>query len=96
MNWTIEQAILHFTELLKATQQEPQTVFHQHQLVAAVINAPTFQTFERWRKQANQPSLASAFEELMQICREENYELELLLRQDRQNAFLGVTDERPS
>ncbi len=90
MNWTIEQASLHFSELLKAAQTEPQTVFHQHQLVVAVINAPTF---EHWRKQANQPSLASAFEELRQICREENYELELPPRQDRPNAFLGVTDE---
>ncbi len=93
MNWTIEQATLHFSELLKAAQHEPQTVCHQHQLVAAIIDAPTF---EHWRKQANQPSLASAFEELRQICREENYELELPPRQDRQNAFLGVTDERPS
>jgi hypothetical protein len=84
MNWTIEQANLHFSELLQAAQTEPQVVFYQHQLVAAVINAPTFQAFEHWHKQSSQQSLASAFEELRQICREENYELELPPRQDRQ------------
>jgi len=88
MNWTIENARKHFSELLHHVAQEPQVVFNGKQPVATVIDAQTFQEFEHWQlKRQKKRSLAQTFEELRQLCREENYSLELPNRYNRDNAF---------
>jgi hypothetical protein len=88
MNWTIESARQHFSELLHYAAQEPQTVFNEKRLVATVIDAQMFKEFEHWRlRRPKKRSIAHAFEELRQLCLEENYFLEVPNRYDRDNAF---------
>ena len=77
MNWKIEQAQQKFPELISAAAIEPQLIYNQDQLVAAVVEAKTFQEFLAWQQQYHQDSLADAFAQLRQLCAEENYTLEI-------------------
>lgn len=87
MNWKIEQAQQNFSELMSAAVEEPQLIYNQDKLIAAVIEAETFQEFLAWQQQ-NKPSLADAFVQLRQLCEDENYTLEVSPRQDRFNLFV--------
>jgi len=65
MNWTIENARQHFSELIDYAAQEPQAVFNEQQIVAIVIDAQMFEEFEQWRlRQPKKRSIADAFEEM--------------------------------
>ncbi|NJL36584.1 MAG: prevent-host-death protein [Leptolyngbyaceae cyanobacterium SM1_4_3] len=86
MAWKLEEAQRNFPKLLNAAIEEPQLIYKQDQLVAAVIEPETLQKFLDWQQQQKQ-SLADAFAELYQLCEEENYLLEVPPRQDRSNVF---------
>jgi PHD/YefM family antitoxin component YafN of YafNO toxin-antitoxin module len=86
MSWKIEEAKQKFSELIDAVIEEPQLIYDQNHLVAAVVKADVFQEFLVWQQRQNS-SLATAFAELRQICDEENYQLEILPRRDRLNPF---------
>lgn len=75
MNWKIEQAQQKFPELISAAVVQPQLIYNQDQLVAAVVEAKTFQEFLAWQQQHRQHSLSDAFAQLRQLCAEENYTL---------------------
>lgn len=88
MNWIIAEAQQKFDELVHAAEQEPQLIYQQNQLVVAVVEAELFQEFLAWHKQQKKHSLTNAFQELRQIMAEENYDLEVPIRQDRDNPFM--------
>ncbi|MEH2194860.1 MAG: hypothetical protein V7K98_19750 [Nostoc sp.] len=65
---------------------EPQLIFKQDKLVAAIVEPKLFQAFLAWHQQQKVSSFADAFAELRQICAEENYILETPARcSDRPN-----------
>lgn len=86
MSWKIEEAKQKFSELIDAVVEEPQLIYDQNHLVAAVVKADVFQEFLVWQ-QRQKSSLATAFTELREICAEENYQLEIPPRSDRLNPF---------
>ena len=86
MFWKIEEAKQKFSELIDAVIEEPQLIYDQNHLVAAVVKADVFQEFLVWQ-QHQKSSLANAFAELREICAEENYQLEIPPRRDRLNPF---------
>jgi len=86
MSWKIEEAQQKFSELIDAVTEEPQLIYDQNQLVAAVVKADVFQEFLIWQQQ-QKSSLANAFAELREICAEENYQLEIPPRCDRLQQF---------
>jgi hypothetical protein len=86
MTWNVEDAQQQFAEVINAADQEPQLIYQHNFLVAAVIKADLFQEFLAWQQQ-QQPSLASTFTELRQICLEEDYTFEIPPRRDRPNGF---------
>jgi antitoxin (DNA-binding transcriptional repressor) of toxin-antitoxin stability system len=88
MNWKIDEAQQKFSELLDAAVAEPQLIYNQDKLVAAVVEAEIFQEFLVWQQQHRKPSLADAFAQFRQLCAEENYNLEVPSREDRPNSFL--------
>lgn len=77
MNWKIEEAQQKLSELISSAVTEPQLIYNQDKLVAAIIEAELFQDFLAWQQQQRQPSLADAFSQLRQLCVEENYTLEI-------------------
>lgn len=88
MNWKIEEAQQKFSELISSAVEEPQLIYNQDKLVAAVVEAELFQDFLAWQRQQRKPSLTDAFARLRQICAEENYTLEVPVREDRRNPFV--------
>ena len=93
MQWRVAEAKQKFSEVLRATAEEPQLIYNRDRMVAAVVDAEMFQAFQRWRETQNQSTLADAFAELRHLCTEEGYTLDVPLRQDRANAFTEVLDD---
>jgi hypothetical protein len=95
MKWTLEEAQNQLYRIIDATTQEPQFIYTQEELVAAIIDPKVFQEFLNWKQQVAKPSLAQAFSELQQLCTEENYRLDIPLRSDRVNPFFESDNEYP-
>lgn len=85
MTWNAEDVPQQFPDILTAAQQEPQLIYQQKHVVAAVITADLLQEFLMWKRQST--TLAQTFAELRQICEEEDYILETPNRSDRPNPF---------
>lgn len=92
MQWSIAEAKQKFAAMLRASATEPQRILNRGHVVAAVIDAPTFEAFQAWRRQQETASLAEAFTELRQLCTEEHYTLAIPARRDRGNAFAEAFD----
>jgi len=93
MSWNIAQAKQHFSDVVKQSADEPQLLYNRDRLVAAVINAEQFSSFQTWRQRQNMKTLGEAFAELRQLIREENHELEIPPRTTRLNAFVAMLEE---
>ena len=93
MDWRIAQAKQRFSEMINAATKEPQLIYNRERLVAAVIEAETFQEFLAWRDRQEKTSLADAFRELHQLMAEEDYILEVPSRKDRPNPFADVLND---
>ena len=87
MTWKIEEAQEQFLEVVNASGQTPQLIYQRDRFVAAVIRADLFQEFLIWQQQQKRTSLADTFDELRQLCIEENYTFEISPRCDRPNPF---------
>ncbi|TBR60969.1 prevent-host-death protein [Westiellopsis prolifica IICB1] len=87
MKWTLEEAEKQLPSIINATSQEPQLIYTQQELVAAIVDPELFQEFLNWRQKTAKTSLAQVFKELQQLCTEENYTLEIPRRSDRDNPF---------
>ncbi|NJR16122.1 MAG: prevent-host-death protein [Calothrix sp. CSU_2_0] len=95
MNWKLDEAqkklslvIDALAKLTEGIASEPQLIFKQDELVAAIVEPKLFQEFLVWYQQQKTPSLADAFTELRQLCVEEDYILDTPARQgERHNPF---------
>jgi prevent-host-death family protein len=92
MHWQVAEAKQKFSEVLRATTTEPQLIFNRGRLVAAVVDAQTYEAFRAWCEQ-QRPTLAEAFISLRQLCAEEAYTLDVPTRQDRRNTFVKDLDD---
>lgn len=93
MSWNIAQAKQHFSEVVRASGQEPQRIFNRNQLVAVVLSAADMAAFETWQRQSAKRSLAEEFAEVRQLLEQEAYELAVPPRADRANAFAQMLEE---
>lgn len=87
MKWTLEEAQEQLSSIINSTNIEPQLIYTQEELVAAIVDPKLFFEFLNWRSQTEKASIAQAFKELQQLCAEENYSLEIPTRSDRDNPF---------
>lgn len=88
--WTVARAKERFSEVLREAQQGPQPIFNRDRLVAFVVESADYEAFEAWRRRQQAGSLADAFRELRELCREEDYRLETPKRVNRPNPFAKV------
>lgn len=93
MPWKVAEAKQRFSEVLRAAREAPQLVFNRDRLVAVVIDAETFQAFQRWREQQETVTLAEAFVELRDLCAAEGYSIVVPPRHDRANPFAEALDD---
>jgi len=90
MRWNVADAKQRFSEVVRSVKDEPQLIFNRDRLVAAVVDAESWQAFQAWQTRQRQVSLAEAFDELRHMAAEESYELEVPERLDRANDFSKV------
>ncbi len=83
MNWRVGEAKQRLSELLRESASKPQLVYSRDRLVAAVISADLFEQFESWREERRRRTLGQSFDEVREICREEEYSLDTGERKDR-------------
>ncbi len=95
MHWHVAEAKQKFSEVLRATATEPQLIFKRDRLVAAMIDARTYEAFQAWYEQQHRATMAKAFVELRQLCTEEGYTLSAPTRQDRTNTFAEALNDVP-
>ena len=93
MQWSVAQAKQKFSEVIRASAEEPPLIFNRDRLVGAVIDAESYEAFQSWRAQQKGATLAGAFDELRQLCAETGYTLSVPTRQDRANAFTEILDD---
>lgn len=83
MNWRVGEAKQRLSELLRKSEGEPQLIHSRDRLVAVVISAELFAQFDSWRQQRHRRTLAQTFDEVREICREEDYVLDIGWRTGR-------------
>ena len=94
MEWSVAEAKQKFSEVLRASNNEPQQILHRGRLVAAIVDAATFQEFQVWQRQQETCSLAETFAELRKLCQDEKYTLAVPPRRNRKNSFAeGLGDD---
>ncbi len=85
--WSIAEARKHFAELIESAVKEPQAVYRRDRLVALVVDPEMLKEFVAWKEERAGRSIADAFDELRQLCREEGYRLRVPVRKNRPNPF---------
>ncbi len=86
MKWNIAKARQNFTQLLQEAEQEPQSIYKRDKLVAAVLDAETYEAFQVWQK-SQKTSIAKDLQAISAICQQEDYVFETSKRVDRANPF---------
>ncbi len=88
MEWNVAQAKQRLSEVLRLAAGEPQRIFNRQRLVAAVVDAKTFEEFQRWKQSRERRSIGDEFAELRSIAASEGgWELAEPVREDRPNFF---------
>ena len=83
MNWRVGEAKQGLSKLLRQATNEPQMVYSRDRLVAAVISPELYAEFESWRDDRRKRTLDQSFDEVREICREDDYALDTGEREDR-------------
>jgi len=65
--WSVAEARKHFSDLVKAAENEPQLVFRRKELAAVVIDPGLFDRFAKWLAAEQERSVADAFADLRVI-----------------------------
>ena len=82
-SWRIVAAKQQFSEVVRRSRSEPQKIFNRDQLVAAVVNPDILGAVER-RQGRSAGTLADLFAEFRAISADEDYELQLPERRNRE------------
>ena len=83
MNWRVDEAKQNLSKLLHEATNEPQMVYSRDRLVAAVISPELYAEFESWREGQRRRTLDQSFDEVREICREDDYAIDTAEREDR-------------
>ena len=95
MPWKVGEAKQRFSDLLRQAASEPQLIYNRDRLVAVVVEGGAFEEFRKWEEQTQRRTLAAAFDELRRIAAEEDYELKVPKRRNRQSASVAFGHELP-
>src|SRR6185369_1743483 len=93
VNWNIAEAKQKFSEIVRAAEGEPQWIYNREKLVAAVVPPETLQEFLAWKAREQRPTMAQVLAEVLEICHEENYDLDIPISQNRHNPSADALDD---
>ncbi len=91
MVWQIEEAQQQFSAIINASETKPQLIYQHERPFVAVIAGDLLQEFLIWQRSKKTIPLTDAIAELQQICIEEDYTFEKVIRSDRPNQFTENT-----
>jgi len=101
MGWSIAQAKQRLSEVVRLAAREPQPLYNRGRLVGALIDAESYQAFERWRSGTSEATVARQFDVLRaQLAAQAPSgtgpaePLPVPARIDRPNAFARMLDEQ--
>lgn len=88
MTWNIANAKQRFSEVVRLSAEEPQTIYNRDRPVAVLISADDFEAFRQWRAQRAGPTLLEQFAEIRAILAADGQDgIELPPRTDRPSPF---------
>jgi prevent-host-death family protein len=100
MGWSIAQAKQRLSEVVRLAAREPQPLYSRGRLVAALIDAESYQAFERWRSGSSESTVARQFDVLRAHLEAKapsgtgpSDPLPVPARLDRPNAFARMLEE---
>ena len=86
MTWNIANAKQQFSEVVRLTAEEPQTIYNRDRAVAVLVSADEFEEFRQWRAQRKGPTLLEQFAEIRAILAADGQDgIEVPPRSDRPN-----------
>lgn len=92
MKWSIGEARRRLSDVIRSAAREPQPVYNRGRMVGVVVAPEEFEEFRQWKAARASRSLADAFSELRELCRREDYVLEIPERRDRPTPFVSERD----
>ena len=101
-SWRIGAAKQQFSEVVRRSATEPQRIYNRDLLVAAVVSPELLDEAETRQRRQLDRSLADIFTELRTICADEDWELPVGARTNREgwptatNDRSGEPDEHPN
>lgn len=87
MNWKTSQENHHLPDCSKKVVQKLQHIFNGNKLMAVVIDVKKYEEFTPCTNKQEKKTLAATFERLRSICEEEEYELMIPCRINRELIF---------
>jgi len=83
MKWNIAGAKKGFSKMIHKTKDGTQIIYNRNKLVAAVINAEEYRDYKKYLENNKNDNLGTRFKELQNICFEEDYDIIVPKRQNR-------------
>jgi hypothetical protein len=87
MVWKIAEAKKKFSEMIHRAHDEPQIIYNRDTVVAIVLDPEEYEEYKVFRESREKETLASVFDELRIICKEESYEIAVPERIDRDSVW---------
>jgi len=92
-SWRIGAAKQQFSEVVRRSRTEPQKIYNRDRLVAAVVSPEALDEARGKQRKRLDRSLAEVFREFRAICADEEWELQVGDRLNREG-WPTTTDER--
>ena len=84
ISWHIGTAKQQFSEVVRRAQTEPQMIYNRNQLVAAVVCPDLVDKAQGTPSSRSARTLADLFAEFREVCVDEDYELQVGERRNRE------------
>lgn len=82
--WKVAEAKQRFAEVIRRSASEPQEIYRRDRLVAAVVNPGAVARLHQLEHEQSARSLLELLAEAREICADEEYELDIGERVDRE------------
>lgn len=83
-SWRIGAAKQQFSEVVRRSRTEPQKIYNRDQLVAAVVSPEVLNEAKKKQRERLDRSLADLFREFRSICADDEWELQVGDRSNRE------------
>lgn len=94
MEWKLAEAKQQFSEVVRRAASEPQVIFNRDRPVAVLVAVADFDEYQEWKRSKTRGTMAQAIDDLVEICREEEWTYEAPPRFNRPNPLIAPLPKR--